>query len=72
MLTIDVCEQMRSESVATYSVIKDSGDDPDITGGMEIFVTIKRRTRAMCAGKGASASALSLKTGLWERPASSP
>ena len=42
VLTIDVCERMRSESVATYSVIKDSGDDPDITNGMEIFVTITK------------------------------
>ena len=42
VLAIDVYERMRSDSTATYSVIKDSGDDPDITNGMEIFVTIKK------------------------------
>lgn len=42
VLAIDVYEHLRSDSTATYSVIKDSGDDPDITNGMEIFVTIKK------------------------------
>lgn len=42
VLIIDVHEQKRSEKAATYSVIKDSGDDPDITNGMEIFVTITK------------------------------
>ena len=42
VLAIDVYEQFRSDSTATYSVIKDSGDDPDITNGMEIFVTITK------------------------------
>ena len=42
VLTIEVHEQTRSEAAATYSVIKDSGDDPDITNGMEIFVTIRK------------------------------
>lgn len=40
-LSIDVLEIQRTSEKVTYSVIKDSGDDPDITDGIEIRVTVE-------------------------------
>ncbi len=42
VLLIDVEEIFRRENTATYGVKKDSGDDPDITDGMAIHVTITK------------------------------
>lgn len=42
VLAIETREISRSHECATYSVIKDSGDDPDITDGMELQVTVEK------------------------------
>ncbi|WP_322627161.1 cobalt-precorrin-5B (C(1))-methyltransferase CbiD [Aedoeadaptatus coxii] len=42
VLAIETREISRSHKLATYSVIKDSGDDPDITDGMELQVTVEK------------------------------
>ncbi|MDD7363717.1 MAG: cobalt-precorrin-5B (C(1))-methyltransferase CbiD [Peptoniphilus sp.] len=42
VLTIEVSEIRRTADRASYSVIKDSGDDPDVTDGIEMRVTIER------------------------------
>lgn len=44
VLSIETREISRTENRATYSVIKDSGDDPDITDGMELQVIIEKTT----------------------------
>lgn len=40
-LTLDVCEPDFQEYEARCCIIKDSGDDPDITNGMEVFATVR-------------------------------
>lgn len=42
VLAIETREISRTHERATYSVIKDSGDDPDITDGMELQVTVEK------------------------------
>lgn len=42
VLAIETREISRTYERATYSVIKDSGDDPDITDGMELQVTVEK------------------------------
>lgn len=41
-IEIPVKEVTRDRASATYSVIKDAGDDPDVTDGIEILCTIRR------------------------------
>ena len=40
-LTISAASAQRGENWAKASVIKDSGDDPDVTHGSEVFVTLE-------------------------------
>lgn len=40
-LTLDVGEPYFNEYEAKCCIIKDSGDDPDITNGMEVFATVR-------------------------------
>lgn len=44
-LTIEVNHVERSEQSATCYVIKDAGDDPDVTHGIEIYVRAKRSSQ---------------------------
>ncbi|MDR1962829.1 MAG: cobalt-precorrin-5B (C(1))-methyltransferase CbiD [Planctomycetaceae bacterium] len=41
-LTVALSEIKRNENTATCSVVKDAGDDPDVTGGIEIIVTVSK------------------------------
>lgn len=41
VLTLDVCELNYDLSVASCCIIKDSGDDPDITNGMPVWATVR-------------------------------
>jgi cobalt-precorrin-5B (C1)-methyltransferase len=42
VLTVTLSEIKRNENLVTCSVIKDAGDDPDVTDGIEITVTVSK------------------------------
>jgi cobalt-precorrin-5B (C1)-methyltransferase len=44
LINVPVKEIIREKDYAQYSVVKDGGDDPDMTNGMDILVKVKRNT----------------------------
>lgn len=46
-LSLEVCDIERSQDAVSCAVVKDAGDDPDVTHGMKIYASVRR-----CKGAG--------------------
>lgn len=51
-LAIDLYDIEMTAEAVTCSVIKDAGDDPDVTDGMRVFATVRRQTEPGVTFKG--------------------
>ncbi|WP_329887041.1 cobalt-precorrin-5B (C(1))-methyltransferase CbiD [Pseudoramibacter faecis] len=51
-LTIDLYDIEMTAEAVTCSVIKDAGDDPDVTDGMRVFATVRRQAEPGVTFKG--------------------
>ncbi len=41
IVELDICDQQRSGNTVTAATIKDAGDDPDVTHGARVFVSVQ-------------------------------
>ena len=41
-LSLEVCDIESSQDAVSCAVVKDAGDDPDVTHGMKIYASVRR------------------------------
>ncbi len=63
-LTLEVKDQQFGESMASCGVVKDSGDDPDITNGITIYAKVQQTITAGITIKGGEGIGIVTKPGL--------
>lgn len=64
LLKLEVCHQRVEKDFAKCAVVKDSGDDPDVTNGIEVFAEVSRQDEAGVAIVGGEGIGKVTKAGL--------
>ncbi|MDO4288082.1 MAG: cobalt-precorrin-5B (C(1))-methyltransferase CbiD [Eubacterium sp.] len=60
-LTLEVCDAHYSAAEASCAVVKDAGDDPDITDGIKIFATVRPSDKPLVFKGGVGVGTVTLK-----------
>lgn len=68
ILELDVVHPAFDQQQATCCIVKDAGDDHDITDGIEIWATVKQRTDGQISISGGLGIGRITKPGFWGKP----